>query len=194
MSLKLITGPAAEPLTLNEARLHLRLITDPADATAHPDDAYVSALIASAREAAEHLTGRALMQQTWELALNCFPDVIELPKPPLVSVTSVKYIDQNGDEQSFAGYQLDTHSEPTRLLPAFGESWPSTRLQPNAVVVRYVAGYAGANAVPQQVKSWMLLRIGMLYENRESVSSGAPVTDLPQVDRLLDGVRVWGLR
>jgi uncharacterized phiE125 gp8 family phage protein len=187
MSLKLITAPTAEPLTPAEAKTHLRV-------TGSDDDAYITALIVAARQAAEHITGRALMPQTWELALDEFEDQIMLPKPPLTSITSVKYVDADGVLQTMdpAGYQLDDHAVPARLVPAYGTSWPSTRTQPNAVLVRFACGYANAAAVPQEIKSWMLLRIGMLYENREAMIVGVSIAELPHGERLLDAYCVWG--
>lgn len=188
MSLKLITAPIAEPITLAEAKAHLRV-------TGSDDDAYITALIVAARQGAEHITGRALMAQTWELALNGFSDVIRLPNPPLTSIASVKYLDESGAliTMDASSYLLDDHSEPARLLPAYGTSWPATRDQANAVLIRYVAGYASAAIVPQEIKNWMLLRIGMLYENRESVVPGISIAELPFVDRLLDAYRSWGV-
>lgn len=211
MSLKIITGPVAEPVSLQEAKLHLRIIADVSDVAANPEDAYVTALIVAARETAEHLTGRALMPQTLELAMSGFPrvdctglqdteiryyaDRITLPRPPLVSVTSVKYLDESGVQQTLdpSAYVLDDHSEPACLTPAYGLSWPANRCQPNAVLVRYDAGYADAATVPTLIKSWMLLCIGMLYENRESVVTGISVSSLPSVDRLLDRYRLWNI-
>ncbi len=90
-----------------------------------------------------------------------------------------------------ADYQLDVHSEPARLTPAYGATWPATRDQANAVLIRYEAGYADAASVPAQIKTWMLLRIGMLYENRESVS-GMTLNELPYVDTLLEPYKIWG--
>lgn len=191
MSLKSITAPTTEPITLEQAKAHLRVeVSD--------DDALISALIAAAREAVESKTQRSLMLQTWELALDAFPGCqdqygIRLPKAPLSAVTSVAYVDSDGAPQTMAeaDYQLDDHSEPARILPAYGTTWPATRDQANAVVVQYEAGYADAAAVPAQIKAWMLLRIGMLYENRESVAGGT-LTELPFVDRMLDAYKVWG--
>jgi uncharacterized phiE125 gp8 family phage protein len=202
VALKLIAAPVAEPVTLAEAKAHLRVEgTD--------DDALITALIVAARQGAEHMTGRAIMPQTLELALDGFYDGMDsgltwggrhayrvtLPRPPLASITSVKYVDADGVLQTMASsdYQLDSHSEPARLVPAYGTCWPTTRCQPNAVLIRYVAGYADANAVPQDIRQWMLLRIGMLYENRESVNVGNIVTEMPYVDCLLDAYRVWSL-
>lgn len=188
MPIKLITAPTAEPITLDEAKLHCRV--DHAD-----EDALISSLIATAREAVEHITGRALMPQTLELALDDFDDVIQLPRPPFASVTSVKYLDGNGVLQTLdtASYVVDSHSEPARLMPAYGTSWPSVRDQANAVLIRYQAGYADAASVPSQIKSWMLLHIANLYANRESVVAGISVAPLPGADRLLDRQIVWGM-
>lgn len=188
MSLKLITAPTAEPVTLTEAKAHLRVIgTD--------DDAYITTLIVAARQAAEHITGRALMPQTWELALNAFECEMKLPKPPIASVTSVKYLDAAGTLQTLSAtdYELNDYKEPAEIIRPFLTIWPVTQQHENAVKIRYVAGYANAAAVPQEIKSWMLLRIGMLYENRESVIAGVPIAELPFVDRLLDASKVWGL-
>ena len=197
MAAKLIVAPAAEPITRQQAKRHLRLIVNIADETPHPEDALVDTLIVAARQGVEHITGRALMPQTWELALDEFDDVIELPKPPFVSITTVKYLDADGVLQPLASssYLLDDYGVPARIMPAFGASWPSTRRQANAVLIRYAAGYADANAVPHPIKSWMLLRIGTLYENRESLVKGTTSQELANsfVDRLLDPYRVWSL-
>lgn len=186
MSLKVITGPSAEPVALTEAKVHLRV-----DGT--DEDALITSLIVAARQGAEHMTGRALMPQALELALDCFPGVIKLPRPPFVSITSIKYIDEAGVEQTLAAedYQIDSHSEPARVLLPYGGSWPLVRWQANAVLIRYEAGYADAAAVPDEIKSWMLLRIGMLYANRESVATGVSVASIPYVDRLLDAYRTY---
>jgi uncharacterized phiE125 gp8 family phage protein len=193
MSIKVITPPATDPITLAEAVAHLRVVG--AD-----DNTYITSLIVAARQAAENITGRALMPQTLERALDCFhepgamrnPYRLMIPRPPLTSITSIKYLNDAGvlTTMDAADYVLDDHSEPARLTPAYGTCWPSTYDQANAVLIRYVAGYANADAVPQEIKAWMLLRIGMLYENRESVAVGVTFAELPHVDRLLDAYRI----
>lgn len=189
MSLKLITAPAAEPVTLAEAKLHLRIdVTD--------EDSYVTALIQAAREHAEHITERALVTQTWELALDAFPArEIKLPRPPLISIVSVTYDDAAGAAQVLSPtlYTPDLYSTPGWLLPAYGTSWPATIAQANAVRVRYVAGYGAAAAVPQGIKNWMLLLLGQLYAERGMIGAPGVIGSLPYVDRLLDAYRVWDL-
>lgn len=187
MAQKLITGPASEPITTAEAKAHLRVYVS-------DDDTYIATLVVAARQLAEQITQRALLPQTWELALDEFPYVLTLKRTPLISITSVKYVDDAGalTTMDTADYQLDDHSEPARIMPAWGLCWPSTRCQMNAVFVRYQAGYTNAAAVPQAIKNWMLLRVGTAYENRESVAAGVTLAELPHLDALLDPYRIWG--
>ena len=188
MALIRIAAPASEPLALADAKAHCRV--DHSD-----DDALITALIVAAREQAEHETGRALVTQTWELVHDTFPEAFVLRKAPIASVTSVKYIDPaTGAEQTLdpADTLLDNASEPGYLVPAYGKAWPTARAVPNAVRCRYVCGYGNAAAVPQAIKQWMLLAIGTMYAQRETVVAGT-VANLP--DRfwasLLDPYRLY---
>ncbi len=184
----LVTAPAAEPLSLAEAKLHLR-VDDNAD------DALIGALITAARQHAEHDTRRALVTQTWKLALDAFPEAeVTLDHAPVSAVVSVVYTDTDGASQTLqaSAYQLDAITEPCRLVPAYGSSWPATRAQLNAVSITYTCGYGAPEAVPESIKRWMLLRIGALYENREEVLTGRAITlaPLPFVDALLAPYRL----
>jgi uncharacterized phiE125 gp8 family phage protein len=189
MGAKLIIGPKSEPITLDEAKAHLRI-----DEDITADDALIDLLIGTARKSAESMTRRALLPQTWELALDRFEKVIRLPRPPLIEIESIKFVDPGGTLQTLnAGfYQVDSHSEPARLLPAYGTAWPATRPQANAVVIRYTAGYSNAAAVPDEIKQWMLLQIGTMHANPEGVVVGVSVAPLPHVDRLLDELTIRG--
>jgi uncharacterized phiE125 gp8 family phage protein len=172
-------GAASEVITLAEARKHLRI--DPIGGTEeHPDDDYITATITSAREWTELYLDRAVGSQTLELALDEFPDAIEL-KPYVQSVTFIKYIDSDGVEQTIDSddYTLDNYSSPCWVVPAFGAAFPTAREIPNAVKVRYVAGYDVDNPVPQAIVSAMLLIIGHLYENRQQNLAGMAVNELP---------------
>ena len=193
MALKLITAPATEPVTTSEAKSHLRV-----DTTA--DDTLIGTLITAARQHVENHLRRALITQTWELVTDAFPvgDVIRLPLPPLVSVTSIKYTDKDGNEStlSSAAYVVDTDSTKGRVVLKSGETWPSDTLAAaNGVRVRYVAGYGEASAVPRPIRQAILLLIGTMYENRESVlvAQGVTVAQLPfGVDALLMPYRIFG--
>lgn len=162
-------------------------------------DPVLNLLIASTRRTAEQLTGRALVTQTWDLFLDAFPcsgKPIIVPKPTLQSVTSITYTDTAGDAQVLATdqYAVDIKSEPGRIMPAYGVTWPSTRDVMNAVTVRFVAGYGAAAAVPQGIKDWMLARIATALEHPSGLLVGVSLAELPRdfVDGLLDPYRVFG--
>jgi uncharacterized phiE125 gp8 family phage protein len=185
MSLIEITAPTVEPVSIAEAKEHLRI-----DHTR--DDATIRAMITAARQYGENRTKRAWCTRTLELVLDEFEDVIYLPRPPLQSVTSVKYIDAAGTQQTVdsGDYEVDADHLPPRVFPVYGGAWPATRDEVNAVRIRYDAGYT--TSIPQILKSWILSRVGTMYENRESLMVGQQVIEIPRpfVDALLDAFRV----
>lgn len=175
MRYSLVTSvePAAEPLTLTEAKLHLKV-----DVTA--DDTLITALIQAAREWAENYTRRSFVQRTLELRLDCFPGVILLPRGPVISLTSLEYLDQGGTLTAVDAsvYQSDLYSTPARLMPGFGQVWPTAKYGTlNSVTATYVAGYEPSSDsptdyaanIPQAIKAAMKLMLGHWYENREAV-------------------------
>jgi len=178
MALTIVTEPAAEPIDAEEAREHLRL-----DLTL--EDALLDGLITAARRKVEELTARGLMTQTWELRLDSFPTTIYVPLSPLdatAPITSIKYVDTEGVEQTLAAanYTVDRYSEPGRIVPAYGLSWPSTRAVPNAVTVQFKVGYGEADDVPEAIKLAIKQLLAHWYENREPVSIGsAAIAEIP---------------
>jgi uncharacterized phiE125 gp8 family phage protein len=196
MPLSLITPPAEEPVTLLEAKGHLRVDHS-------TDDGLIEIQIAAARQLIEAVTGRALVTQTWRLDLPAFPaepEPIVLPRAPTASLTSVQYLDTNGTLTTLdaANYLLLADSGPTagpaQLVPAYGVLWPATREQPNAVRITFVAGYGLAVAVPPPLKAAILLHVGDLYANREAATAGTEIAVNPTVDRLTAPYRTtfWG--
>ena len=144
MALTLVTGPAAEPVTVEEARAHLRV-----DST--DEDAWLNAAIVAARQRAEAFLNRALVTQTWELWLDEWPGrVLELPLPPLVSVTHVKWYDRDGVEATVSSgdYVVDAVGTPGRVALKSASAWPAGELREvNGVVVRFVAGYGASGRI-----------------------------------------------
>ncbi len=189
MGLVLVTGPAAEPVTVAEAKAQLRVdITD--------DDPLITSDILAAREMLERDTRRALITQTWDLVLDAFPAdaLLTLPLPPLSSVVSVTYKDQAGNVQTFSAdnYVVDTSGLFGRIVLKDGVSWPSDTLWPaGGATVRFVAGYGDATMVPQLAKMAILLLVGHWYENREAViAAGVMAREVPMAyERLM-----WLLR
>lgn len=174
MKLILSVAPAEEPVSLASARLHLRI-----DDTA--DDDLITALIVAARQRFESVTWRSLITQTLVLRLDEWPadNCIELPRPPLVSVTSVQYTDEAGDTTTFASsnYLVSTAGEPGAIVLKAAAAWPSATLQAvDGVTVTYVAGYGDAANVPQIIKQALLMLVAHWYENREEIVVAAGFT------------------
>jgi len=190
MGLRLVTPPAEEPVSLTEAKAHLRV--DGSD-----DDDLITGLVKAARAYIEEHCRRALVTQTWDLELDAWPSgrVIYIPRPRLQSVMSISYTDANGvtAEVSAGDYIVDSASEPGRVVLRSSANWPVAELQAAAgVVVRFVAGYGAAGDVPQPIKQAMLLLTGHWYENRETIVVGTVQARLEfTVAALVGPYRVW---
>lgn len=181
MALICVTEPVVEPVTLAEAKLHMRV--DVSD-----DDTLIAALVKTAREYIELLTRPrvAMVTQTWRYVADTFPpsDTLELRPWPLQTVTSVKYTDDDGVTTTMpsSDYLVDSTSAPGRLRLRSHASWPSVTLQElNGLTIEFTAGYGDTGAsVPAALRQAILLMIGQWYENRESsLVTGAVAKELP---------------
>ena len=193
--LTLITAPAAEPVTVAEAADHCRVGQG-------LEDAYLLALITTAREIVERETRRALITQTWDAKWDgipaCWP--LEIPKAPLISVTHLKYLDTDGTEQTWssANYRVLANAgpcaQPGRVAIAYGVSLPASRAIEESFTVRFVAGYGAAgSAVPAPLKQAILLAVGDMYSHREDVITGTISTPVAlSISRLLASYVVAG--
>lgn len=178
-----VTPPSAEPVSLIEAKLHLRVDGD-------DDNTLIALQISAVREQVELEARRSLMTQTLAVRLAEWPtgDRLWLPQPPLQSVTHIKYTDDDGALQTMAAsdYIVYTDPEPGHVVLTASTNWPAADLQPGeSIVITYVAGYGAATAVPARYKQAMLLLLGHWYENRESVVVGAITGELPMAVRSL---------
>jgi len=166
MGLTLTSAPASEPVSTSEAKAHLRVDT--------PDeDTYIGTLVAAARTWVEQVTRRALITQTFTLKRDDFWRgwcSLHVPRPPLQSVSSIQYVDADGNTQTWASsnYEVDTSSTPGRIVLADGVSFPTTADQVNAATVTFVAGYGAASAIPADLVHAVKLKVGSLYWNREA--------------------------
>lgn len=140
MSLSVYIEPYAEPLSLTEAKNHLRIIS-----TDTTDDILITNLIKAARQSCELFQNRAYVAQTFKLILDDFGGATEIviPRPPLIGVDSVQYIDTSGVTRTLATtvYDTDTYSQPARIVLAYAQSWPSIRGDIKSVIITYKAGY-----------------------------------------------------
>lgn len=215
--LQLVTGPQAEPVTLAQAKQHLRV-----DFT--NDDTLITTLISAAREQVEGILQRAIFNQTWVLSLDQFPfpasfstyapnirenylgnalfydwTAIVLPLPRLSSVTSITYRGANGQPVALdpSSYAVDSNSEPARIVPGNGGSWPyPATYTPGSIKITFVTGSYGngtdTNTCPASIVQAILLIVGHLYANREAVTA-QPMTTLPlAVDALLSPYKFHG--
>ena len=175
---KVTSDPSIEPITVTEAKLDLKIDTS-------DDDDLLTIFIQAARESVENRTGRSLITQTRVIKMDYFPmdDTILLPNGPIISVTHVKYYDEDDTLQTLSSndYWVDSDSDIGRIVVE--TSWPSTYTKPNAVVVTYSAGYGPLKTdVPAPLRKAILLILGHLYENRQAVVvSGSPtgVIEIP---------------
>lgn len=172
-----VTPPSAEPITLAEAKAHLRVFLP-------DDDSYITSLIPAARQAIEQRTGRAMLPQRVRIGMDAFCSTTRLPVLPLAVVDGllIKYFDENGDQQTANSsiYTINRYVEPVQVSLNPGESWPTISRIAGGVTFEYDVGYTDAAAVPGPLKQWMLLAIGAMYENREQVYAGAETYSLPE--------------
>jgi uncharacterized phiE125 gp8 family phage protein len=202
LSYRDLTQPAAEPLTLLQAKTHLRV--DYSD-----DDSYITALITAARQHVERLMNRAIFNRSMLLTLDYFPWpgwdsttgstahdyfmhwyyrglTIRLPKPATVSVESITYLANDGVTVTTidpANYIVDTTSEPARIAPKPGYTWPyQQNYIPGQVRVTFTAGSYGdgveVNTCPQTIIWATQLLLSHWYNHREAVSD-APLKEVP---------------
>ncbi len=179
MPLELVTPPAIEPVTLDDAKAHLKVDTT-------DDDALITALIAAARARAEWHTRRAFITQSWTLWLDCWPGAqgdddlppalsttpplpVQIPLPPLQSVASITTyaMDDSATVMSTSLYQVDTASAPARVALKIGATVPVNLRAMNAIAIAFTAGYGdAASDVPDAIKRAILMIVADLYANR----------------------------
>lgn len=184
--------PSVDPVTLAEAKAHLRV-----DTTA--DDTLITAQIKAATGWVEEHTGRQLITATWKLTLDDWPwePWIVLARPPVISITSLKFNRDDGTVGTVdpADYFLDNSDDYRRhrlVIATQGATWPSDLLRPAAAVeVLYQAGYGAAGSdVPATIVTAVKMVIGTLYEHREETITGTIAAQLGVAESLLQPYRV----
>jgi uncharacterized phiE125 gp8 family phage protein len=170
MDLVLVTAPAADVVSLAEAKAQLGVQDS-------DTDAYISGLIAAATawlDGHAGILGRGLVSQKWRLRFDdAFPAwEIPIPLAPLIAVTSFTYVASDGTTATLVENTDFTVLDGPRaaVVPAYGKAWPAPRCQPRAVTIEFTAGYGTTGAsVPAALRTALLMQVAHLFENRESV-------------------------
>lgn len=179
--LTLIEKPAELVLTVDKVREHLRIDHD-------EEDGYLESLIVSATDEIDGKNGwlgRALITQKWCLNLPSFPREVNLPLAPLQQVDSVQYLAPDGNLKTLdANFYYAVSSEPAELV--FLRTPTDVVSRKDAVRITYTCGYGNrSKLVPEKIKQYLLIQIGDLYNNRETV------TDQPHIANMLNSYRVF---
>jgi uncharacterized phiE125 gp8 family phage protein len=192
------TAPAVEPVTLAEAKAHLRVDTS-------TDDAYIGSLITAAREWCEQYLDRTLVHTQWVMRFDKFPPDgtmdIELPRPPMATAgtttaVALTFTYENGTTATYstASYRVDRDGVPGTVKTLYGQTWPPHLQDDNAISVTWWGGYgASGTSVPAVIRHAILMLTAHWYESRQAaVATGAVPQDVPYgVKSLLDSQK-WG--
>jgi len=191
------TQPAVEPVTLSEAKAHLRV-----DTTA--DDAYISSLISAAREWCEQYLDRSLVHTQWVMRFDKFPPDgtmdIELPRPPMATTgtataVALTFTYENGTTATYstASYRVDRDGVPGTVKTLYGQTWPPHLQDDNAISVTWWGGYgASGTSVPAAIRHAMLMLVCFWYEKRSTVLVGSISKQLEFAVESLLSSQKWG--
>jgi len=151
MYLRLVTPPAVEPVTLEEAKQHLKI-------DGNEDDSLITALITAARQRAEEYTRRAFITQTWEVAVDSVTSTLCLPRPPVQTIEAV----------TLDGQAVAPENYGLMVTNLFYTKIPLHAVNPGGLVIRYTSGYGDTtNDVPQAIRQAILMLVAHMYEARE---------------------------
>lgn len=176
MALVLTSGPAVEPVTLDEVKAHLRI-------DGNAEDVLLSSLILTSRLHVEAALDIALIDQTWTLQLDRWPKAceVEIPLSPLHAITSVRVKDASGNWSTVppTSYLTDVASRPARLIfNAAGKPVPGTRAA--GIEIAFSAGFGGtASSVPAPLRHAINLLVAHWYEHRDAAEAGSPDARIP---------------
>lgn len=192
-SLVRVTQPTVEPVSLADAKLHLRI-----DTTA--EDSLIVALIGAAREWCEAYSRRTFVHTQWRMSLDGFSADIRLPRPPVATAAGfttveISYVstDTMGSLVLPAGqYRVDRSSTPGVLRPLYGQTWPPHLIDFNSVTATWWAGYGSdGTKVPKVVSPAVLMVAAHLWQNREMTTADALVEVPMGARKLLDTIKFY---
>lgn len=177
MPLILTAGPAAEPISLDDAKLHARV-------DGESEDMLIASLILAARMHIERNLDLALIRQSWSLYIDTWPDAlfVELPLGPLVSVDAVRLYSPTNSHVTLdpALFVVDAASRRPRFARHQGQSWPLPGRSVNGIEIAFTAGYGEAeDDVPMPIRQAIRMLVAHWYEAREPVLFGETADPVP---------------
>lgn len=176
--LRLTAAAVSEPVTTADLKSFMRI-----DST--DDDGLIASLIKAATKRADEYCKRSFMEQDWRASFDSLAMIVDLPRPPLVSVDKVTLYDQDGTEYAVTDFHIDTASEPGRVFFNSTDGWPTTVRKKAAMVIDYTAGASNPTLVDQDVKHAIKLIVAFWYENRESQAMPSEAKDVLSTHRIL---------
>ncbi len=184
MLLRRTVAATTRPVSLSEARDHLRV-------TGTDEDPLIEGLLGSACDLIGEMAGRVLAQETWAASYAALSGDVVLPKNPVIAVTGIGYYDLNDAAQVAVLSDFYVFSDPdsTVVRPKSNKQWPNTSTRDDAITITFTVGYA---PIPEALRAAILLTIGHLYENRQSVVTGMTATVMPMSIEHLVGVHRLG--
>lgn len=173
----LVTAPTVEPVELAEAKAHLNYTNDDLDS-------YISSLIISVRRAIERYLRRALITQSWKVYYDCWKHELLIPFGALQTVTTVKYYDDSGTQQTLSAntyYWVVTTEDPGRIVRKYNVTYPELQYgRPDGIEIAFTAGFgAAASAVPDEIRNAIKLMLTDYFEHKGTVVIGEQVNKIP---------------
>lgn len=190
-SIRRITEPVTEPVSLTEAKAHLAI-----DQSFTEDDRYIQSLLSAARHHVESVSDRTLIRSQWQLKLDLFPSYdIELPRPPIAAgdvVVTFVPSSQASAVEAYTNFRVDRDATPAAIRPQWNGSWPTCRGAENDVTITYWAGYGESGTdVPPPARHCILMLAAHWFSQREAVVQGG-MNPAPMAVELLLGAINWG--
>ena len=175
--IELVTAPTAEPISVADAKRHLRI--EHSD-----DDLLIKRLIETAIAMVDvtGVLGKAMISQTWSECYGQYPSEITLSLGPVQSVSTIKYYDTDNVLQTdtLSNYFVLGTSGRTTIRPKSGFNWPTTFTRDDAIKIEYVIGYGNTfRDVPSTVRHALFMLVAHYYENRENELVGTGSKTLP---------------
>lgn len=174
-------APISEPITLDEAKLFMKVIE-------YDEDDLINVMITASREYVENYTNRQIMEATFELTTNSIYSGMPLPKNPIQSVTKIEYMDLEGNYQTISTDNYYTYID-LGITKLFINDLPSYKDDMRAFKITFVSGYEN---IPSSIKTYMKMQVSTMFENREQYVVGASIETNanPMLDKLLNFYRI----